>query len=647
MALLHLLMAKHNNSKRLFHKVIIQSNPVGLQFRSVVVADFIGQALKTSLDCRDLTCLRSEPVEEILRAQSSLMGVPRSVGDFFTWGPTQTSTLAVRLLGRHDQPRGLDKLLPRHHDHGPRQAWATVNVSQPLKNLDSIPDDIPIIIGTNKHEGEMFVHGAFPFPMSKVVYWMFVGALFRDSASRVLQHYRGYVDQLEAEAKQMADRRLREEENRQFYVENKEELDREYQHLIELNMSRAVRRKQGYETLLQTWSRGGATEHTNVTAQPWVGKLWPFRGDLSGDEAEKRKKLREERRYEREKARALKEAGKMNVDYRPVMSRIIDDYLFRCPSWHLAHKLSRNRLDRGKTNNVFVYRFSHNTHIPGFPECWGKSCHTAELPFVFQAMDVIRSNYSTLGIFAQQEAPTAPNYPFTEILASYHEAMKFTGAPDTAESVNEGEYRPPDDTAHKTKGFNRLLGQIFGDYFREDADEEIATDMAERWVMFAKTGDPNYDSSHARWHPWRYVFDGELEGGNGHDWGPMDFDEIFDLNRIQVEESYGQSNNESAIEGYMWSADPVEQTYRRRSLIALGMEVAEEDFYQTHLRKIKFSDETDNPFHAFLTGLASSKSKRGRKKDDLRFRRAIRQLQRLAQDMVSSSLCSTCMESHK
>ena len=56
--------------KRLFHKVIIQSNPLGLQFRSVVIADFIGEAFKRSVDCRDLACLRAERVEEIMRAQS-------------------------------------------------------------------------------------------------------------------------------------------------------------------------------------------------------------------------------------------------------------------------------------------------------------------------------------------------------------------------------------------------------------------------------------------------------------------------------------------------------------------------------------------------------------------------------------------------
>jgi carboxylesterase type B len=45
---------KRRQSKRLFHKAIIQSNPLGLQFRSVVVADFIGEALKVCIQI-DLT----------------------------------------------------------------------------------------------------------------------------------------------------------------------------------------------------------------------------------------------------------------------------------------------------------------------------------------------------------------------------------------------------------------------------------------------------------------------------------------------------------------------------------------------------------------------------------------------------------------
>lgn len=65
---------------RLFHKAVLQSNPMGYQFRSANVADFLGDALRRAVDCRDLDCMKIESVEEILRAQSSLMGIPRSVG---------------------------------------------------------------------------------------------------------------------------------------------------------------------------------------------------------------------------------------------------------------------------------------------------------------------------------------------------------------------------------------------------------------------------------------------------------------------------------------------------------------------------------------------------------------------------------------
>ncbi len=182
---LHLLM---NGAGELFHKAIMQSNPVGYTFRSVVVADFIGEALKKNVDCRDLACLRAERVEEIMTAQASLMGVPRSVGDFFTFSPTLTSQrkLKVSFSGSSQFiSRTEENRMPRldtaesHNSYvsewrvsgeisNDSARWSAVNVSQPLKMLENIPDDIPIIIGTNQHEGEMFVHSAFPGKISNL-----------------------------------------------------------------------------------------------------------------------------------------------------------------------------------------------------------------------------------------------------------------------------------------------------------------------------------------------------------------------------------------------------------------------------------------------------------------------------------------------
>jgi hypothetical protein len=134
-----------------------------------------------------LACLRAERVEDIMRAQSSLMGIPRSVGDFFTWGPTQTKEFKLSFggTGANRGPNGVsmshsaspirrEHVMFRDLDSWKWQAanvenvWAAINVTQPLKHLDLIPDDIPIIIGTNKNEGEMFAHGAFPITMTKV-----------------------------------------------------------------------------------------------------------------------------------------------------------------------------------------------------------------------------------------------------------------------------------------------------------------------------------------------------------------------------------------------------------------------------------------------------------------------------------------------
>ena len=391
---LHLMM--EGAGTNLFHRAIMQSNPLGYTFRSVIIADFIGDALKRSVDCRDLACLRTERVEEIMRAQSSLMGVPRSVGDFFTWGPTLTQEVKVTFGGQMTQSGGPLPIMSRSDEHRlfrnldarswqtdtDTTRWSAVNVSQPMKGLHFIPDKIPILIGTNKHEGEMFVHSAFPAAMPKPVYWMFVGALFRDSASRVLKHYRGYVDEIEKEAEELAKQQMEEEENRMYYMEHREQLEREYEALLAMNATQKSgthNKNGGIEAIVNTWATGGAQDETSSgNGTTWRNRIWPFSHRDEDEEARAQRiaekvRQREERRAAKKKAKALKEAAKVVVDYRPVMSRIIDDYLFRCPSWHYAHLVSLDRERRGKfRNNVYVYRFSQPTHIPGYKECWGK-----------------------------------------------------------------------------------------------------------------------------------------------------------------------------------------------------------------------------------------------------------------------------------
>jgi carboxylesterase type B len=362
---MHLLM---EGAGSLFHKAIMQSNPLGYTFRSVVIGDFIGEALKRAIDCRDLACLRTEKVEEILRAQRSLMGVPRSVGDFFTWSPSLTTEMKLKISVSNE-----DRFFSKAEEHRlPRieldqrtsivsewrlggdertsdsARWSAVNVSQPLQTLGKIPDHIPIMIGTNKHEGEMFVHSAFPAPMPKAVYWMFVGALFRDSASRILRHYRGLVYEVEKQAEDLARKQMEEEENRQFYIENRVQLEAEYEMLLAMNHSRKkekveIMSREGLRALVNTWSGlgfsgGGSYKVDNTTstissAADKVSKL-VLPGISAWSERWKNwTESREEMRLQQMKDKALRDAAKVVVDFRPVMSAIINDYLFRCPRY--------------------------------------------------------------------------------------------------------------------------------------------------------------------------------------------------------------------------------------------------------------------------------------------------------------------------
>ena len=237
---------------------------------------------------------------------------------------------------------------------------------------------------------------------------MFVGALFRDSSSKVLKHYKGLVEEVERKAEELAKKQLEEEENKHEYLDDKEQLEKEYNMLLKLNSTRRSEEMnedlEGIKALVNTWATGGDSGQNDASDTETEGKEIMNNGkgnrlqgvlsklgmdkSKSSDGTNGNKELTRaekaalrhqqniERRIARRKAKALKEAAKVVVDYRPVMSTIIDDYLFRCPTWQMASQLSKARHRRGKyKENIYMYRFSQPTHIPGYKECWGKvSC---------------------------------------------------------------------------------------------------------------------------------------------------------------------------------------------------------------------------------------------------------------------------------
>jgi carboxylesterase type B len=291
----------------LFQAAILQSNPFGYRFRSVAVANFLGIEFKERLDCEDLRCLQSESADELIHVQDTLMAVPRNIGDFFTWGPVVTDEHFWREF----------RLRP-----GP---WANVTVRHPLSVIrqlsadvrglkydarqrfleegdcdddDDEDDDrvesqvasnhrrysnsnveplIPMVIGTTKDEGTVFVFTAYPTVMPRFMYQAMVFGFFRFDAPRVLKQYAA--------------------------------LSREQQ----------------------------------LSPHP---------------------------------------------DYRLVLSVIIGDYLFKCPTQLFATMATT------ANSSVYLFEFSLPTKVPDYPCCDGLSCHTSELPYVFNHLDIINDQYS-------------------------------------------------------------------------------------------------------------------------------------------------------------------------------------------------------------------------------------------------------------
>ena len=264
-------------------------------------------------------------------------------------------------------------------------------------------------------------------------------------------------------------------------------------------------------------------------------------------------------------------------------------------------------------------------------------------------MEVIRSNYSTLSKIAQTEAPTAPEYPFTDMFNTYRlvlgrleesprpenratatgsDGFVDIGIDESAASVSSSS-APPQHQSNHTMSFQRILKHFFDDYFQRDADDETSADMAQRWVAFARIGDPNYEDSKVEWMPWRYI-PGDQPMDMEHP--PPTASDAFDL-----EDDFWVKNELKS--GDEWDEDEGRygKALRERALQALNMEVIEDDELRTELRRTKTAKpDPDNPFFSlkFLShlGITSTKEHESGGSGNLP-RDVVRQAQRAAQAM--------------
>ena len=379
----------------LFQAAILQSNPFGYSFRSVAVANFLGTEFKERLDCEDVRCLQSESPDEIIHVQDTLMAVPRNIGDFFTWGPVVTDEHFWREF----------RLRPGH--------WANVNVRQPLQimrsislNMNELQSEsqqkhtlsqvgmvdaqsfeeeeyhsrsnnahqglIPMIIGTTKDEGSVFVFTAFPTVMPKFIYQAVVVGFFRFAARRVLRQYSA--------------------------------LSREQQ--------------------------------------------------LSPD-----------------------------PDYRLVLSVIIGDYLFKCPTQLFA------TLAQASNSSVYLYEFALPTRTPGYPYCDGLACHTSELPYVFNHLDIIREKY------AYEDVNTAEEY-WKEGGWESNTHVESSPKKKTFIDVAKGFFKDRGSTGELVKKQNEDdENRKYTPRPRHVIDANVSDHMANYWTTFARYQAPNGGST--------------------------------------------------------------------------------------------------------------------------------------------------------
>ncbi|MCP4303857.1 MAG: carboxylesterase family protein [bacterium] len=115
-------------SRGLFQSAIMESNPLGLPFKSPSAASPFGEALRLKLDCisEPLQCLRKQSAEAVVGAQTSLLAtVEQTLGGFASeliWAPVVDGSV-----------------IP----------------AQPLE----MPIAIPVLMGTNRNEGVLFASG--------------------------------------------------------------------------------------------------------------------------------------------------------------------------------------------------------------------------------------------------------------------------------------------------------------------------------------------------------------------------------------------------------------------------------------------------------------------------------------------------------
>lgn len=117
-------------SKGLFRAAIMESNPLGLPYKNVRQSRAVAREFASNLGCGpdDLACMRAQPAEAVLAAQMQMdMALPalfHGIRDFLAWSPVVDGDVVVQ---------------------------------QPIRAIEDGRLTKPVILGTNRNEGLLFV----------------------------------------------------------------------------------------------------------------------------------------------------------------------------------------------------------------------------------------------------------------------------------------------------------------------------------------------------------------------------------------------------------------------------------------------------------------------------------------------------------
>lgn len=152
---LHLFSAPA--SAPLFRAAIMESNFFGLPYKRLAQQVDVGNIFKQGLGCVDLKCLQNTDVNDLLRAQAAftpaMSNVFSGTSFYIPFGPAIDGTLLTR---------------------------------QPIDGAADGADTKPVLLGTNRNEGVLFVRSE---QMSTAGYASRVASLFGRSFEKVLSRY--------------------------------------------------------------------------------------------------------------------------------------------------------------------------------------------------------------------------------------------------------------------------------------------------------------------------------------------------------------------------------------------------------------------------------------------------------------------------